>query len=343
MASFFNLTLDTTAPGSPSIEIAGGAGSTSTQVNATAISTSDGDTTGYQMKLWGDVDLVYDSNVQATELGTQQVETAVVSETGGVVAGDVTVTITGANVGNSPKAIVVAVATSDTASQVAGKIRTALNGETDITTNYTVGGADANVSLTRKIAVANDATLNIEIDGGTTNVNDLATSTNTTAGVLSSSWITYDTSKNIKLSLGDGTKTIYLKIRDDVGNETTYVSDSISLDSTSPVVAIMSGPTPNKISKVATYDTSAIEWQTDEAFVEYKIKVVPTTGSDNTTGTLVGTSNGSSNTSGSAGNYPASENITTNIKGADLEAASAGDGTKIVKVFVKDATGNWSI
>jgi hypothetical protein len=31
------------------------------------------------------------------------------------------------------------------------------------------------------------------------------------------------------------------------------------------------------------------------------------------------------------------------INGADLEAASSGDGVKIIKVFVKDDTGNWSI
>ena len=31
------------------------------------------------------------------------------------------------------------------------------------------------------------------------------------------------------------------------------------------------------------------------------------------------------------------------INGADLETASAGDGVKIVKVFVKNAAGTWSV
>ena len=46
--------------------------------------------------------------------------------------------------------------------------------------------------------------------------------------------------------------------------------------------------------------------------------------------------------SGSAGGYPADTVINCQIYGADLEAADAGDGTKIVKVFAKDESGNWS-
>ncbi len=46
--------------------------------------------------------------------------------------------------------------------------------------------------------------------------------------------------------------------------------------------------------------------------------------------------------SGSTGGYPASTNRTASVKGADLEAASAGDGNKIIKVFVQESSGNWS-
>jgi hypothetical protein len=120
------------------------------------------------------------SGVEAQTGGTAQIETAVVT-VGTVVAGDITVTVTGALVTGSPLALTVAVAESDTASMVAGKIRTAMN-VAGITTNYTVGGADANVTLTAKVASANDATLNIAIDGGTTAVDDLTTSTDSTAG-----------------------------------------------------------------------------------------------------------------------------------------------------------------
>ena len=47
--------------------------------------------------------------------------------------------------------------------------------------------------------------------------------------------------------------------------------------------------------------------------------------------------------SGEALNYPATTGITSVIDGRDLETASAGDGVKVVKVFVKDDAGNWSV
>ena len=78
-------------------------------------------------------------------------------------------------------------------------------------------------------------------------------------------------------------------------------------------------------------------------FEEYKVCVVPQNNSTQDAGTVIGTTNGSINTSGSDGDYPASENIQVTINGADLEAASSGDGVKIVKVFVKNAAGTWSV
>jgi hypothetical protein len=43
------------------------------------------------------------------------------------------------------------------------------------------------------------------------------------------------------------------------------------------------------------------------------------------------------------GALAATTNQSVTIKGADLEAASAGDGAKIVKVFGQDAAGLWSV
>ena len=80
----------------------------------------------------------------------------------------------------------------------------------------------------------------------------------------------------------------------------------------------------------------------DVAFVEYKVCVVPTNSSEENAGTVIPTTGGSINTSGSEGNYPASEAISVTINGTDLATASSGDGVKIVKVFVKTAAGLWS-
>lgn len=227
MASYFNITLDTLAPSGATFTINNNDAYTATQLVTAYFNTVDASTTGYQIKIWGDVDTTNDANVQATE------------------------------------------------------------------------GASA--------------------------------------------WTSYSSTKSIKLSSGDGSKTVYAKIRDDVYNETSQLSDSITLDTTAPVVTITDGPDVSRISKVSGKDTVTFKWQSDSIYDEYKIKVVPSSASLHTAGTTIGTGNGSTNMSGSTANQPASTDVTSTIKGADLEAASAGDGEKIVKIFVKDDAGNWSV
>lgn len=113
---------------------------------------------------------------------TKQVETATVL---GTVAsdGNAKVTVTAYGMGNSPKAISVAVLNLDTASDVAGKIRTALAFDSDVAAMFLVSGTGANVVLTKHLAAANDSTVNIAIDNDTcTGLTAALTSTNTTAG-----------------------------------------------------------------------------------------------------------------------------------------------------------------
>lgn len=225
MANYFNLTLDTTGVANPTISIEAGAIYASSQLVNLTIGTTDTPTTGYTMKIWGDLDTIYDTNCQSTE------------------------------------------------------------------------GASA--------------------------------------------WITYTASKQIKLSSGEGSKVIYLKIRDDVYNESAQVSDSIILDLTLPIVTVTGGDVP-KISKITGKNICSFSFQSDSVFNEYKIKVVNSSGATNDTGIQIGTTNGSTNMSGTAGNYPANTPINCTINGTDLEVASSGDGMKIIKVFVKDASNLWS-
>lgn len=159
---------------------------------------------------------------------------------------------------------------------------------------------------------------------------------------VASAWISYSTSQQVKLSSGDGSKTVYLKIRDDVYNESSQADDSIILDSTLPVVSI-TGPDLSKISKVTGKNVSSFSFTVDGIFDEYKVKVVASSGAAHDTGTQIPTTAGSTNMSGSAGDYPASTPINCSIYGTDLETADSGDGTKIIKVFVKDKAGNWSV
>lgn len=155
-------------------------------------------------------------------------------------------------------------------------------------------------------------------------------------------WETFSTSKGVTLTSGDGLKTVYVKVRDDVGNESTAASDTITLNTDVPSVSV-TGPDKAKISTVTGFNQSIFNFTSDVEFEEYKVCVVPASTSEQDAGTLIGTTNGSVNTSGNAGSYPADTNIQVTITGADLEAASSGDGVKIIKVFVKNEAGTWSI
>ena len=219
MASYFNLTLDTTAPAGVTLTINDGDLYTTSAVVELAIGTSDGVTTGYQMKIWGIQDAVEEA---------------------------------------------------------------------------------------------------------------------------AASWEAFAATKSVTLESTNGMKTVHIKVRDSVGNESVEVTDSITLDTTVPVVTI-TGPDKATISKVATFDTSIFNFSCDVAFEEYKVCVVPATTSTQDAGTIIPITGGSVNTSGNEGDYEASSNIQVTIKGVDLEAASSGDGVKIVKVFVKNAAGTWSV
>lgn len=192
-------------------------------------------------------------------------------------------------------------------------------------------------------ATSTAATLTITMtDGITTGYQMKIWGVEGVAEEASASWETYAASKSITLPAGDGLKTVHVKVRDDVGNESAEATDTITLNTAVPVVTI-TGPDKSKISKVEGYNKSIINFMSDVDFDEYKVCVVPQNSSTQDAGTIIPTGGGSINTSGSAGEYPANENIQVTITGTDLETASAGDGVKIVKVFVKTAAGIWSV
>ena len=157
----------------------------------------------------------------------------------------------------------------------------------------------------------------------------------------SASWETFAATKSIALPTGDGLKTVYVKVRDDVCNETAAASATITLDTSVPAVTII-GPDVSRISKTAPKNVATFSFTSDVAFTEYKIKVVPSKSSLHDAGTLIGTVNGSTNMN-ATGTFKASTAISCKIYGKDLEMASSGDGEKIIKVFVKNAHGTWSV
>jgi hypothetical protein len=130
--------------------------------------------------------------------GTAQVETATAAATA-TGSGNITVTVTSAGMTGSPLAITVPIVSGDTAAVWAGKVRTALAANATIAGRFTVSGTTTAIILTRKpgavltdgaetvnLLLADDATLNIAIAAGTTGVSAVVTSTDTTAGVVTS-------------------------------------------------------------------------------------------------------------------------------------------------------------
>jgi phage tail sheath gpL-like len=117
-------------------------------------------------------------------LGTQQVETTTADGTT-TLDGNVTIVITSAILDVSPRTIQVPVLLGDTATVWAGKVRTALIQNGDVSSHYNVGGSTTSITLTARKAEANDSTLNIAISNGSPSpgITADATSDNTTAGV----------------------------------------------------------------------------------------------------------------------------------------------------------------
>lgn len=166
------------------------------------------------------------------------------------------------------------------------------------------------------------------------------------ASEAAATWQTYATSKAVTLTDGDGTKTVYIKVRDAVGNVvSSAVSATIELDTTAPTVTVTYGPSAAVISVGGTVTQSTVKWTASEVFDEYKVMVVASDSSeyDDEGSVQIPTTAGSTNVSGNAGDYPADTEIETVVVGGDLQTASAGDGAKHIKVFVKDQQGNWSV
>src|SRR5699024_8243057 len=81
----------------------------------------------------------------------------------------------------------------------------------------------------------------------------------------SATWETFATRKSVNLTTGDGLKTVHIKVRDDVGNESTEVTDTITLNTAVPTVSV-TGPDKSKISKVTGFNQSVFNFTCDVKF-----------------------------------------------------------------------------
>jgi hypothetical protein len=123
----------------------------------------------------------FDAYGTAFKVGTAQVETAVIVGTGNS-ASTLDVTVTANGMGSSPKTINVTIVTGDSAAVMAAKCAVALQADADVNALHRATSHGANLVLTKLVAIANDASMNIAYTGGGTTPD--TTSNDTTAGVV---------------------------------------------------------------------------------------------------------------------------------------------------------------
>ena len=125
------------------------------------------------------------------------------------------------------------------------------------------------------------------------------------------------------------------------GNTISSAVSSISSDN--PAIIIVVAPSTESVSWGPNgVQNVSVGWQSSNLFAAYKIKLVNSIYDVHTSGIDLGVAGGSTNVSGSAGNYQPNTTITTTIDGNDIKTASAADGTKLIKIFVQSNLGVWS-
>lgn len=214
----------------------------------------------------------------------------------------------------------------------------------------TAGPAGVTVSINSgaTYSASQGVTVNVSTaDGGTSGYQmklygdvDGNVNANIQPSEAASSWIAYSPNQFVTLSAANGLKTVRVRVRDEVFNESPEATSTITLDTTAPTITL-GAPDVNKVSKVIGKRVAAASFSTNRELAAWKVKIVPSESSLESAGTLIPETNGSTNMSGGAVAANGTVNIT--IDGRDIELASPGDGPKIIKVFGEDTFGNWSV
>lgn len=145
------------------------------------------------------------------------------------------------------------------------------------------------------------------------------------------SWETFASTKSVTLTSGDGTKTVYIKVRDSVYNESAASSDTITLSTAIPTITI-TGPDVSVISEQTGKNVATFSFSSSMALKAWTVRLVPSNASAHDAGTQIPTTGGSTNMSGTT--LAANTSKECKIYGSDLSTAAGGtDGTYIIKVF----------
>lgn len=183
-------------------------------------------------------------------------------------------------------------------------------------------------------------------------------------------WEPFVSEKTITLTDGDGIKVVHVYIMDDLGNIGNYDAecgeDTIILYTEIPTVTVI-GPTVARISENEGYNVSTFTFTADKKISDCKVMVVKSINSlhDDATNVLLSGANGSKITyQDTDGNtklasdddlsfsfgeissfvsFGVGKELTVTVYGSDLFEAAGIDGAHIIKVFVKETDGSWSV
>ena len=154
---------------------------------------------------------------------------------------------------------------------------------------------------------------------------------NGVASEAAASWEAFAGSKSVTLTSGDGSKTVYVKVRDSVYNESSASSATITLSTAIPEITI-TGPDVSVISENSGKNVSTFSFSSSMALKAWKVKIVPANSSAHDAGTQIPSTAGSTNMTGTT--KAANTSVECTINGTDLKTAAGGvDGTYIIKVF----------
>ncbi len=154
-------------------------------------------------------------------------------------------------------------------------------------------------------------------------------------------WKAYTNTLQITLSEGSGSKTIFVKVRDDVLNESAIIPAVLELNTEVPIVSIVTGPDLTKLSYHAPNDNVNFSWQCNTDITEWKVCTVENENDTHADGIVIPTTNGSINILGSE--LTSNETIISKVDVHDIILASSVNGEKTIKVFVKTTAGIWSV
>ena len=170
-------------------------------------------------------------------------------------------------------------------------------------------------------------------------------------------WETYQTTKNVTLSSGDGLKTVYVKVRDDVWNESATASDTITLYEKVPSIVSFS-VTSSRISLVNGKNIISGAFYADENVDAVKLMIVDNVNARHDSPSNIAIPKNAGSELYDDNNDATESEAVLELEGrvnkeigfnytihaSDIVAVAPGDCVKILKAFVRSAeTGNWSV